>query len=218
MAATRFGLYNDALDIIGERRLVTITDDEKSRYDLDSAWDASGTTAGGIIYCLEMSLWNFATRSTSLEYSPSVEPPFGFLRAFDKPTDWLRTAAVCTDPYYKNPLDDTGYADEAGFFFADLDVIYVKYISQDAEYGLDMSRWSQAFSAFVTLYLAQTVVMSITQNMSKVEAIEKKWQKALHAAAGIDGTNKPTATRPIGMWAGARFGGRSRMGGGNWEC
>lgn len=217
MAATKLGLYCDALDIIGERRLATISDDEKSRYDLDAAWDKGGTSYGGPIFCLELSLWNFATRSSAFTYSPSITPPFGFQYAFDKPNDWLRTAAVCSDPYFKQPLVDTGYADEQRFWFADLDTIYVKYISQDLAYGLDLSLWPQTFNDFVALYLADSVCLSVTQNVNKTQAVHKAWESALKKAAGIDGVNKPTATRPLGAWSWARFGARSRYGLGNWE-
>jgi hypothetical protein len=50
--------------------------------------------------------------------------------AFAKPTDWVDTSAVCQDEYFRVPL--LQYADEVGYWFADLDEIYVKYVSDGA--------------------------------------------------------------------------------------
>ena len=205
MTATKLGVYNDALGIIGERSLATVTDNVEPRRALDAAWDKGAVDQGGIIYCLEQGYWNFATRSQALNYSPSVEPPFWYIRAFDKPTDWVRTVSVASDPYYRYPM--VHYADESDFWFADLDVIYVKYISNDTEYGLDMSIWPMSFVAFVALYLADTICERLSQNATKNQEIHKQWKEARICANGIDGTNKPTQMIPMGSWAGARFGG-----------
>src|SRR4051794_15494709 len=98
MGATKLGVYNDALRLLGERNLADVTEEAEARYALDGAWDKGAVSYGGPIYCLELGYWNFATRSAALNYSPSVEPPFAYLRAFDKPVDWVRTVSVSFDP------------------------------------------------------------------------------------------------------------------------
>src|SRR5258708_823139 len=119
----KLSLYNGALtEFLGERKLANLTENREPRRVLDEIWDG-----GALRYCLEQGLWNFAMRTIQLTYSPSVEPDFGFRYAFDKPTDWVRTAALCVDEFFRCPL--LQYNDEAGFWFADIDTIYVRYIS-----------------------------------------------------------------------------------------
>lgn len=207
MPATQLGIYNDALRAIGERKLASLTENTEPRRVLDDHWNRSGVTMGAAIYCLERAPWNFATRSSALAASTSVEPPFGFPSAFNKPTDWLRTVAVCDDPSFKSPLADTGYADEASFWFANVETLYVKYVSSDSAYGLSLALWPMSFVDFVVMYMAKSVVSRLAP--SRKDEIEKQWMSALKSAQGIDGSNKPTSTQPLGSWAGARLAGRS---------
>lgn len=204
MGATKLGVWNDSMGIIGERNLASLTEDVEARYALDGAWDKGAVSYGGPIYCLELGYWNHATRSAAINYSPSVEPPFGFTRSFDKPVDWVRTVSIAPDPYFLNPM--TQYADESDFWFSDLDVIYVKYISKDMSYGLDLSLWPMSFEDFVALYLADMVVERLTSSATKQESVHKQWREAKSRANGIDGTNKPTQMIPTGTWASARGG------------
>lgn len=205
MTATKLGVYNDALGMIGERNLASVTENVESRRVLDDAWNKGAVDYGGVIYCLEQGYWNHATRTQALNYSPSVEPSFGYIRAFDKPTDWVRTVSVASDPYFLYPL--IRYADESDFWFSDLDVIYVKYISKDTSYGLDLSIWPMSFEDFVATYLADSICERLTQNASKAQEIHKAWKEARAKANGIDGTNKPTQMVPVGTWARSRLGG-----------
>jgi len=105
----KLSLYNAALSHIGDRKLASLTEEREPRYVLDDIFDD-----GAIDYCLEQGLWSFATRTLEMDYTPSVEPDFGYRRGFQKPTDWLRTVALATDEYFKTPL--TEYADETGFW------------------------------------------------------------------------------------------------------
>ena len=49
MAVTKLSLYNDTLQLLGERRLASDTEDREPRYDLDSLYDN-----GAVDYCLEV--------------------------------------------------------------------------------------------------------------------------------------------------------------------
>src|SRR3989304_2928798 len=100
--ASRLSLYNQALtEHLEERRLVSLTENREARRVMDDVWD--GPTIKG---CLSAGLWNFAIRSAMYAASPSIEPDFGYRYAFDKPTDWVRTAAVASDEYFKEPLTE----------------------------------------------------------------------------------------------------------------
>ena len=131
---SRLTLYNGGLRILGERSLLSLSENVEARRRLDTAWDG-----GALKYCLEAGLWNFAMRTVELTYSPSVAPSFGMRYAFDKPDDFVRTGGIWSDESMKSPLLE--YRDEGPYWFAELDTIYLSYVSNDAQYGADMSLW-----------------------------------------------------------------------------
>lgn len=199
-------LFNNALRLCSERKLASLAEEREPRRLLDDVWDDDGVDS-----CLEMGLWQFATRAVKLDYSPSVVPPFGFTRAFDKPEDFIRTAAVSSDEFFTEPLHE--YTEEAGFWFADLDQIYVKYISNDAQYGADMSLWPRSFASYVSAYFASEIVPRLTADKERVVLLDKIMGKRLSKALMHDAMAEPTKFRPAGNWVRARRG-RSRGDGG----
>src|SRR5882724_4601315 len=116
---SKLSIFQGAALALGDRKVMSLTENRETRRALDLVWSRDGVKT-----CLQLGMWNFATRSLQYDYSPSVEPPFGFKRAFDKPTDWIRTVGMCEDEFFKVPLRQ--YQDEAAFWFADLDTIYVR--------------------------------------------------------------------------------------------
>lgn len=206
-AITKFLLYNDALTLCGERILSSVSEPREARYVLDQAWDA-----GAVDYCLEQGLWNFAMRSVAIEYSASVEPPFGFARAFEKPTDFIRSVAVCSDEFFKEPL--LQYVDEAGFWFSDLDTLYIRFVSNDASYGGDYSLWPRTFAKYVAYYLASQVTPKLTQDKGKRAEIIAEMKRVLIGAKNKDAMAEPTSFPPRGSWVRARSRG-TRGDGGN---
>lgn len=203
MSASKLSLYNDALTLCGERTLASLTENREPRRLLDQAW-----ASGAVNFCLETGQWNFAVNSVKLVYSPSVEPPWGYRRAFDKPTDYIRTMAVASDEYFKNPL--LRYVDEAGFWFADLDEIYIRYVSNLPEYGGNMGRWPGSFSDMVSSYLASKIVTKITQDTAKRSFVISDYEKRRKEAKSNDAMNEPTVFPPRGSWVRART--AARMG------
>ena len=197
MSTTRLELYNDALTSLGERTLASLTENREPRRLLDVVWDA-----GAVDYCLELGQWNFAMRSVKLEYSPSVEPPWGYNRAFDKPTDYIRTCGVCSDEFFRTPL--LGYVDEANYWFASLDVIYVRYVSNDDEYGLDMNKWPKTFDKVVSSHLAAEIAWKLTQSEKRVAAANALLDKRLTRARSNDAMNQPTEIPAPGRWVTSR--------------
>ena len=205
--ATKLSLYNGANRLCHERKLASLSENQPSRRLLDDAW-GDGSTTGAVKACLEMGQWTFATRTIMLDYTPSVEPDFGYRRAFDQPEDMVRVTAVCEDEYFDAPL--LRYADERRYWYADLDTIYVRYVSNDAEYGADLSLWPETFAKLVEAYLAMEIVGSLTGADRGV--VEKAFDKAKLEARSFDAMNKPTVFMPQGGWVSARGGWRGRQG------
>jgi len=190
-------LYNGALRICGERRLGSLTENRESRRLLDDIWDDNAVKA-----CLEQGQWVFATRAVQLDYSPSVEPPFGYQYAFDLPTDFIRTVSLCSDPYFNSPL--LQYSQEAGFIFCDLQTIYFKYVSDDNAYGLDMSMWPETFVKFVQSYLAVELAPRL-KNGADQDKLEKQYKMARTESLAQDAMESPTRFLPAGSWVQARM-------------
>lgn len=199
----KLAVYNAALGAIGERKLASLAENREGRRKLDTAWDEDF-----IRQCLSMAQWKFATRTARLDYSPSIESDFGFSRAFDKQADWVRTCAVCSDEYYQSPLLD--YKDEAGVLWASLDTIYVSFVSDDVQYGGDLSLWPANFSRYAALYLASQVGEGITQNDQKQLKTEAAAARQLKLAKSTDAMDGPTQMLPPGTWSSARLRGQHR--------
>jgi hypothetical protein len=209
MAVTKLQLYNNALRFLGETRLSTLTDRRPIRFELDELYDSNARQ-----YCLEQGLWNFAIRSTQASSDPDVNPDFGHQYAFSKPTDWVRTAALCTDEFFKSPL--LTYEDEGTYWFTDSqDTLYVKYVSNDASWGLDLARWPPTFDEAVACYFAYKLAPSHTKSEKKIDRLGDMCEKAFRDARSKDAINDPTKFFAVSNWVASRRGPRGRSDRGN---
>ena len=87
--ADKLTIYNGALNIIGERRLATLTENRETRFKLDDIWDNDFLNR-----VLQMGQWNFAARSAKIPASTTITPTFGFEFAFPTPFDFVRTMRI----------------------------------------------------------------------------------------------------------------------------
>jgi len=199
-AATQLSLYNGALRALGQTKLSSLSEDREARYVLDDEWADDPIKA-----CLEMGLWNFAMASVSITQNVSETPLFGYTYAFDKPANWVRTAAVCYDEYFKTP--NLEYNDETVFYFANVTPIYVQYISDDVDYGRDYSIWPESFRTFVHHYLAWKICPTLIKNSSERDVIFELYKEARSEAKNRDAMNEATRFPPQGTWTRGRRGG-----------
>jgi hypothetical protein len=150
-------------------------------------------------------------RSRQLDYSPSVATEFGYQRVFDMPEDHIRLGGVFCDEFMHTPLLD--YREEAGFWVANLDTIYIRYVSNDQDFGGDLSLWPQTFVKFVESHLASEIAMPLLQNRSKMDdMLSLRNKRFLPDALSKDAAQDPTRIPPHGSWVSARFSGASRRG------
>jgi hypothetical protein len=208
MAASRLSIYNDALLIAGERALASLTENREPRYLLDQVWNNDGVLA-----CLEEGQWFFAMRTIQIDYDPDFGQPFGFNRAFDKPDDWVLTSAVCSDEFFRVPV--TRYSDESGYWYADVDTLYIKYVSSDPDYGLDLGKWPRSFAEFVAAHFASKVVLKITNDEQRLQKAMAMRQKTLDMAKNKCAMAEPTAFPAQGSWSRSRTRWMGRNDGGN---
>lgn len=205
----QLSLYNSALLLCGERFLSSLTDNTEGRRLLDHVW-----STGGVKACLEQGQWHFAMRTVQIDFDPSVEPTFGYRRAFQKPNDWVNTSAVCSDEFFRTPL--TRYVDEAGFWYSDLDTIYVRYVSMGSLYGYDLNKWPESFSRYVEAYFASRIIKKISSNEEEEAELLKMAEHEMKRAKNKAAMAEPTSFPARGAWVSSRLRYPNRRdGGGN---
>lgn len=213
--ASRLTLYNDALLLAGSRALASLTEDNEPRRLLDQVWNNDGVDA-----CLEEAQWTFAMRAVQIDYDVTLTPSFGYARAFTKPTDWIRTSAVCSDEYFQAPI--TGYVEETGYWYCDLDTIYVRYISNDTLYGANIGAWPKAFTEFVAAHFASQIILKTTNDTEKLKQfinLENPKHsirgRALLKAKAQCAMSGPSQFLAQGAWTKSRMRGTNRRDGGS---
>ncbi len=156
--------------------------------------------------CLEAGAWRFAIRTRQVIADPGIDPQFdgagGFLYAYEKETDWLRTIGVYNDPSMQSAYSD--YRDEAGYIFANVDTLYVSYISDDASFGGNLAIWPRSFQEYVEAKLAHEIAGPLTQEGADMMGLA---ELRLRKAIGKDVINESARRQPIGSWVRARFSG-----------
>jgi hypothetical protein len=195
----KLSIYNGALTILGERKLATLTENREPRYKLDDIFNNDF-----IDRVLHMGQWNFAKRSVELSASPSTTPSFGYQFAFDKPSDFIRTMYVCHDQYFDVPI--TRYSDEASWWFTDTEVIYAGYVSNDSQWGNDLSLWPPNFVEMTEHYLAWKVAPKIAGIDISDKKLRGLWKATLLEAKSTDAMESPAKFAPKGGWAQSRQG------------
>ena len=198
----KLSIYNGSLTVLGERKLADLTENREPRRKLDAIWDNDM-----IDRVLQHGQWNFANRAVELTASTTTTPSFGYQFAFDKPTDYIRLLGIASDEYFTNPL--TQYSDEAAWWFTDIELLYVKYVSNDIQFGGDFSLWPENFTEYVEHYMAYKVAPRLTGLKFDAVELEKKMKRTLLEAKATDAMESPAKFPPRGGWAQSRQGFRS---------
>lgn len=203
---TRLKIYNSALRLCGHSSLAALTDETEARRLLDAEWDDNGVRT-----CLERAYWKFALRSQQLDADPGIVPAYGYTEAFEKGSDWVRTAGLFTDEGMGTPL--LRYSEEAGWLFADQSPIFVQFVSDDATFGGDLTRWPETFKEFVVAHFASKIIHKLTSDKERLgflfgsdaRGIRTGWlASTLKTARSNDALQGPTKFLPVGGWVRAR--------------
>lgn len=215
LAPMQLSIYNGACVAIGERTLQPATagatyskENRETRRALDDIWQR-----GGVRTCLAAGLWHFASRGAQWNFDPDITPPFGYTCAFQIPIDWVRWMMVASDPYFSAPL--LQYTDEGSYFYCDLQMLFVKYVSDDPRWGMNFSAWPDNFTRYVEHYFAEAICIRITGDEKKRLDVEKRRDRYLRKAKSTDAMNEATSMIPPGQWRQARHGRRSGLERGN---
>ena len=199
--ADSLSCYNEALGLLGERKLASLAENREPRRVLDDCWD------GVVAWCLQRGYWKHAKRTMRIEASPSIVPTFGPRFAFTKPADLVRVYLVSGD---ERLTPGFSYLDENGVWYADADAIYVTYISDDPAFGMDLSLWGEMFTQYVVTRLALKAYGRIASSRITRELLERDEKRAMNVALGVDAMEGPPVAPPRNSWVNARGGGGNR--------
>lgn len=198
MGTTRTALYNLVAVELKLPRVSDYTDNVAMANEITAIYDHA------LRYCLEQGYWDFAI-VTAEEDSDSTPSVHHFSYQFTKPSDWVLTAAVSASSTFIPPLDD--FADEAGSWYADVDPLYVKYVSDDSSYGGDLTVWPESYTTYVSRHLAGQVggklgvpesVLRDLRGDSRNNYAGGLINQALKRARSNDAMNGPAKTLPQG--------------------
>lgn len=197
--ADQLNIYNEALLLLGERSLASLTEAREPRFVFDQIWNNKFVDD---VLC--NGFWKVAVRTIVSQYDPNITPPFGYRRAHTNPPDNVKTRAVASDEYFAAPL--TRYSLEAGKFYVDFDTIYISYISNDPLYGGNLAAWGPDFTRYVAAYLAVQAAPKITGSMERIKLVKEEMESRHTEAQSQDAMEGPTAFPPAGTWSRSRQG------------
>lgn len=200
-------LFNGALRRLGDRNLASLSDNREPRRVLEDVWGGSDEV---VKWALELGDWNFAIRAALVDYNPSISPVFGFDYAFDKPDDICRLTGIAADEAMQHPLENSQYLDEAGYWFSSYEILYVRYVSCDTDYGLNSGIWPELFKELLELKLAWEACERLTNSKGLGDRIDRELRRALRDAKSYDAMQEGVKRLPAGRWVRSRAGYGSR--------
>jgi len=184
MATSKLLIYNNALQLLGERRLSNLYEDREPRYVLDEAYNLQL-----VDHCLSLAKPRFAVSSVKLA-NPSVSAVHGLDSVYTFPTDYVSTledpgvhgsnGSFWEDQDFTNPVDR--YIIEGRTVATDVVTnLWMRYISN----GVALVSWTPAFARLVSAYLARETASRL--NPSRIEIAEAAYEKALLAVVQLEG-------------------------------
>jgi len=157
MAFTQLDLYNDALLLLGQRALSSLTEDQESRYRLDGAYNRQA-----IRYCLELTKPQFATKTLTLA-APAAGTTFDYTHSL--PTEFVTMGRewVFSDTKLDQPI--SRYVIEGRTIQTDYATIYVRCVSD----AYALADWDASFGRVMGAYLAlETATRLSTDDYGKI--------------------------------------------------
>lgn len=194
--SSKLAVYQEALEHLGLRPLSDISENVEPRRACDAAWDTT------LRFCLEQGFWKWAIRGVIMIAEEGIDTTFGYSTAYLKPDDWLRTYVISENENFEPAL--MRYSDENGYWFADADPIYVKYVSDDAAFGTNLTVWPETFAAYVAVRLARRICKRLTNSEDLFQRLFKQEKMAKADAMSKDAINGGPARPPVGTWASSR--------------
>ncbi len=195
--ASKLTLYQHAALLLKQQWIAALTDSDEMRQALDIVYDDA------LAYMLQQGAWKFANRSVAIQASTTVVPSFGYAQAFVKPSDYVRTIFIAGNGDF-NPLLNA-YDHDNSYWYADVGVLYVQYVSNGNAYGLNLGVWPATYTLAVEHELAYRVAPHITtMDAGALKDFERRKNNAMRDARSKDAMEQPARYQPMGRLVRAR--------------
>lgn len=181
MAIDKLELYNNALQLVGQRRLTSVTDNENTRHYLDAAYNAQA-----VDYCLELSKPTFATKTVKLTTS-SESDEHDLDNVFTLPDSYITVVEVFSDPRLDQPV--SRYILEGNTIACEHETIYLRYITD--EYSDTYTYWTPTFTKLASAYLAKEICPKLAP--THLETISILFDERLKTILEEEEGRRPTA-------------------------
>jgi hypothetical protein len=189
--ASEADIANRALQMLGAKRIVSLTDDEsKNARACNACYEILRDSE------IRLHPWNFAINRAELA-ADATAPAFGRARAFQLPSTCLRVLP----PYPEEDLEDLDWIVEGKKIYTDdsapLQVRYLQVVTDPNEMD---SLFREALSAKMAMEMCE----EITQSNTKGEALERRYVAAIAKAKKANAIEHANKLPPDDSWITAR--------------
>lgn len=201
MGTTQLALYNMALTHLGPVRLhptTGLSENRQDRRELDAVW------ASCLQLMLERAVWKFAIRTSVFTADPDITPDFGLAHAFGLPDDFVRLYLISPDE--RQEEEDRSYRREGSTIYSDNSTLYISYVSNHADYGLDPGNFTGLYARAMGYTLAEEACIPITKDKQLKRALTRERQEAVSEAKRLEAVDERVKEKPMGSWLRARWG------------
>jgi len=186
-------LYNKALQILKLPPLISNDDESERRVAIDYALDT-----GAIETVFDLINWNYNVKVAEIDEDGVYSPTFGYTYRFAVPADMTRLYGISADDRFLNPLSN--WYREGAYFFADVQTIYIKYLSTDQHSTI--SAWPRYMFNLVAAEIARSCCHLPGVDYNHVE---RKYQEYKIEAYNTDAQRQPPKLISSGSWNRSRF-------------
>lgn len=188
MAQSQVDACNDALQRVGARRILSLSDNLPEARACSQAFDATRRAQ------MRRYPWNFAIKRAAL--APDTDEPIGedYDAQFSLPADCLRVLRPNT-PALDWKIEGTKLLTNDG------DVVYLRYIGDIT----DVAAWDAAFYEVFAAALALRIRERLTNSNTKMSILRQEYQDAVAEARRADAFESGPDEAPEDDWLVVRY-------------
>lgn len=188
--ASKVEICNLALQKLGARSIVSLTEDSKNSRACNLAYESAKKAE------LRDHNWNFAIARASLA-ADATAPDWGRANAFELPSDFVRLLA----PYPEDKVEDLDYQIEGTKILSDESApLYIRYIKDVT----NTASFDDLFVQVLAYRIAIEICEEITQSTSKLQNVTSGYQESITKAKKANAFEKPKQTWPDNSWINCR--------------
>lgn len=199
-------LYNLALGTYVGTQKAQLTEEVPQRYALDDVYDSA------LKYMLTQGLWKFALKTMVMT---AVRQSAAFHRQYryPLPEDFVRLARISPTPRLDVNAQLEDFIEENGFLYTDSPTLYLQFVSNDDDYGLNLDIYPADYEQAVASWLAYQSLLPISKDRGDRADLLKLHNVTLATSRRLDAVDEAVKQKPAGRWPRSRgwgFNGTSR--------